>query len=156
MKPRLYVETSIVSYLTAYPSRDLVRAAHQQVTRDWWTTRSRYDLFLSEFVIDEASKGVQIAAAERLVALRDLAMLNTTDAAVSLAMELVRVGDLPKKAIVDAFHIGVAAVRGMDYLLSWNCRHIANATMRGRIEATCRTHGVEPPTICTPIEFIEE
>lgn len=83
-------------------------------------------------------------------------MLDATPNAVDLARELVRVGSLPKKAIVDAFHIAVASVHGMDYLLSWNCRHIANATMRSRIESTCRSYGVEPPTICTPIEFSAE
>lgn len=156
MKPRLYVETSIVSYLTALPSRDLVRAAHQQVTREWWVTRARFDLYISQFVIDEASAGDESAAADRLAALRDATLLDTTPEAVSLARELIRMGDLPAKTVVDAFHIAIAAVQGMDYLLSWNCRHIANAMMRGRIEATCRSRGVEPPTICTPIELAKE
>lgn len=156
MKPRVYVETSIVSYLTAFPSRDLVRAAHQQITRDWWATRDQFDLYLSQFVLDEASAGDPGAAADRLVALRGVALLSTTPAAAGLAGELVRVGDLPTKATVDAFHIAVAAVHGIDYLLSWNCRHIANATMRGRIEMTCRARGFEPPIICTPTEFDKE
>jgi hypothetical protein len=156
MKPRLYIETSIVSYLTAFPSRDLVLAAHQQVTRDWWDTRAQFELYVSQFVIDEASAGNQGAAAKRLAALRDATLLATTPDAVSLARELVRVGDLPATAIVDAFHIGIASVHAMDYLLSWNCKHIANATMRSRIEYTCRSYGVEPPTICTPVEFFAE
>ena len=156
MKPRLYIETSIVSYLTAFPSRDLVRAAHQQVTRDWWSTRAQFDLYVSQFVIDEAADGDQSAAAERLAALESATLLSITPEAVALAAQLVRMGDLPKKAVVDAFHIAVAAVHGMDYLLSWNCRHIANAAMRGRIEATCRSHGFEPPAICTPIELVKE
>jgi len=156
MKPRLYVETSIVSYLTAFPSRDLVRAAHQQVTHDWWAVRAQFELYVSQFVIDEASAGDSAAAAKRLAALQEATLLNTTQGAVSLARELVRVGDLPARAMVDAFHIAIAAVHGMDYLLSWNCKHIANATMRVRIESTCRSHGVEPPTICTPIELATE
>lgn len=156
MKPKLYVETSIVSYLTALPSRDLLRAAHQQVTRDWWVERTQFELYVSQFVIDEASAGDRSAAAKRLAALQEATLLNTTPDAVSLARELVRVGDLPATALVDAFHIAVAAVHGMDYLLSWNCKHIANATLRGRIEATCRSHGAEPPTICTPIELATE
>ena len=156
MKPRLYIETSIVSYLTAFPSRDLIRAAHQQVTRDWWATRAEFDLYFSEFVIDEASAGDPEAAAQRLVALREATLLTTTPDASALATELVRVGDLPQKALIDSFHIAVAAVHGMDYLLSWNCRHIANAVMRGRIEATCRSRGIEPPIICTPVEFAKE
>ncbi|HET9225429.1 MAG TPA: type II toxin-antitoxin system VapC family toxin [Thermoanaerobaculia bacterium] len=156
MKPRLYVETSVVSYLTALPSRDLVLAAHQKVTRDWWGTRTQFDLYVSQFVIDEASAGDESAAAARLAALREAILLDTTPEAVSLARELVRMGDLPEKALVDAFHIAIAAVHGMDYLLSWNCRHIANAKMRGRIETTCRSYGFEPPTICTPIELAKE
>jgi hypothetical protein len=156
MKPRLYIETSIVSYLTAFPSRDLVRAAHQQVTHDWWAVRAQFELYVSQFVVDEASAGDQAAAAKRLAALQEATLLNTTQSAVSLATELVRMGDLPVKALVDAFHISIAAVHGMDYLLSWNCKHIANAAMRGRIESTCRAHGVEPPTICTPNEFFTE
>lgn len=156
MKPRLYMETTVVSYLTAAPSRDLVRAAEQQVTRDWWATRSRFDLYVSQFVIDEASAGDRRAAAERLEALSAATLLQTTPAAVALARDLVRRGDLPRKAMVDAFHIAIAAVHGMDYLLSWNCRHIANATLRGKIAVACRSFGVEPPTICTPIDFAKE
>lgn len=156
MKSRLYIETSIVSYLTAKPSRDLVRAAHQQVTRDWWETRAQFELYISQFVLDEASVGDQSAAARRLAALREVAVLDTTPDVVNLAGELTRAGDLPKKAVVDALHIAVASIHGMDYLLSWNCRHIANAAMRSRIENTCRSYGVEPPTICTPIEFYAE
>jgi predicted nucleic acid-binding protein len=156
MKPRLYIETSIISYLTANPSRDLVRAAHQQVTRDWWETRAQFELYISQFVLDEASAGDQGAAARRLAALREATVLDTTPDVVNLAGELTRAGDLPKKAVVDAFHIAVASIHGMDYLLSWNCRHIANAAMRSRIESTCRSYGVEPPTICTPIELDAE
>ena len=107
MKPRLYVETSIVSYLTALPSRDLVRAAHQQITRNWWAVREQFDLYISQFVIDEASAGDRDAAAKRLAALRDATLLQTTPSAVSLANELVRMGDLPPNAAVDAFHIAI-------------------------------------------------
>ena len=118
--------------------------------------RDNFELYISQFVIDEVSAGNQSAAARRLAALRDATLLDTTPAAVSLANELVRVGDLPPSAVVDAFHIAVAAVHGLDYLLSWNCKHIANAVMRSRIEATCRSQGFEPPTICTPIELTTE
>jgi hypothetical protein len=156
VKPKLYLETSVVSYLTAHPSRDLIVAAHQQVTRDWWATRGQFDLYFSQFVLDEASAGDHDAAAQRIAVLREATLLTTTSDASTLAAELVRVGDLPQKALVDAFHIAVAAVHGMDYLLSWNCRHIANAAMRGRIDNTCRSRGVEPPVICTPIELVEE
>ncbi len=156
MKPRVYIDTTIVSYLTAYPSRDLVRAAHQQVTRDWWATRDGFELFVSQVVIQEASAGDPRAAAQRLEALAGIALVAVTEPAIGLGQALVRGGGLPARAATDALHVAVAAVHGIEYLLSWNCTHIANVTLRGRIEAICREAGVEPPAICTPIEFVEE
>ena len=156
MKPRIYIDTTIVSYLTAFPSRDLVRAAHQQVTREWWATRGAFDLYASQVVIKEALAGDPVAAAERLEALRQASLLAVTEEAIALGEALVRGGGLPLKAAADALHVAVAAIHGMEYLVSWNCTHIANVTLRGRIEAICREGGVEPPAICTPIEFVEE
>ncbi len=156
MKPRAYIETTVISYLTALPSRDLVLAAHQQVTRDWWSTREAFELYVSQFVLDEASAGDAGASARRVEALRDLGILDLTREATLLAAELIRAGGLPVTAKIDALHIAVASVHGMDYLVSWNCTHIANATMRGRIEAICRGAGFEPPVICTPIELVKE
>ena len=156
MKPRLYVETSIVSYLTARPSHDLVRAAHQQITRDWWETRSSFDLCVSQFVIDEARAGDPEAATLRLAALREVVLLELVPEAGEPARELLRLGGMPETAYVDAVHVALSAVHGLDYLLTWNCTHIANATMRGRIEAICRGAGFEPPIICTPVEFVQE
>lgn len=150
---KAYVETTIVSYLTAWPSRDLVRAAHQQVTREWWATRGGFELFISQFVLDEAAVGDATAAAQRLDALRDIALLDVTEDAILLAGDLVAGGGLPAKARVDALHVAMAAVHGMDLLLTWNCKHIANAATRGTIEDLCRTAGFEPPTICTPLEL---
>jgi hypothetical protein len=156
MKQKAYVETSMVSYLTAHPSEDLVRAAHQQVTREWWAGRQAFDIYISQFVLDEASKGDPEAAALRLATLEQIAVLDVTDDATVLAEELIAGGGLPQQARVDAFHVAVATVHGMDYLLSWNCKHIANATLRSRIEAICRTAGYEPPVICMPLELVEE
>jgi hypothetical protein len=156
MKQKAYVETSMVSYLTAHPSEDLVRAAHQQVTREWWAGRQAFDIYVSQFVLDEASKGDPEAAALRLATLEQIAILDVTDDATVLAEELIAGGGLPQQARVDAFHVAVATVHGMDYLLSWNCKHIANATLRSRIEAICRTAGYEPPVICMPLELVEE
>lgn len=150
---KAYVETTIVSYLTAWPSRDLVRAAHQQVTREWWATRGSFKLFISQFVLDEAAVGDATAAAQRLDALRDVALLDVTEDAILLAGDLVAGGGLPAKARIDALHVAMAAVHGMDLLLTWNCKHIANAATRGTIEDLCRTAGFEPPTICTPLEL---
>lgn len=156
MKPKAYIETSIVSYLTGWQSRDLVLAAHQQVTRDWWANRGDFELFASQFVLDEAAAGDEGAAASRLTALADVAVLEVTEDAIVLAGRLITGGGLPSQARVDALHVAMAAVHGMDYLLTWNCRHIANATLRGKIEELCREAGFEPPTICTPLELPKE
>lgn len=156
MKPKLYLETSIVSYLTARPSHDLIRAAHQQVTRDWWELRASFDLYISQFVLDEVKAGDAEAARLRLSMLREMILLELTPDAVRLAREILGQGGMPAKAFVDAGHVALAAVHGLDYLLTWNCTHIANATMRGKIEAICRAAGFEPPIICTPVEFVKE
>jgi|SRR6185369_2740210 len=156
MKPKLYLETSVVSYLTARPSHDLIRAAHQQVTRDWWDTRSSFDLYVSQLVLDEAGAGDVEAASLRLAALRGVALLELTPETGSLAREILRRGGMPAKAYLDAAHVAVAAVHGLDYLLTWNCTHIANASMRGKIENICRAAGLDPPAICTPIELVKE
>lgn len=156
VRPKAYVETSVVSYLTAWTSRDLVRAAHQQVTRDWWATRKSYDLFISQFVLDESAAGDSEASTERLKILREIELLDVTEDAILLGERLVTGGGLPAKARVDALHVAMAAVHGMSYLLTWNCKHIANATMRGRIEELCRAAGFEPPVICMPLELAEE
>ena len=137
----------------AWPSRDLVRAAHQQVTPEWWATRDGFELFISQFVLDEAAEGDAVAASQRLDALRDVALLDVTEDAILLAGHLVAGGGVPAKARVDALHVAVAAVHGMDFLLTWNCKHIANAATRGTIEDLCRAAGFEPPIICTPLEL---
>jgi len=137
-KPKTYVETSVVSYLTAMPSRDIVVAAQQQVTMDWWSSRSAYALFASDFVLDEAGRGDPLAAARRMSALVGIDLLETTVEAVQLADMLVKKGGLPAKARVDALHVAIATVHGMEFLLTWNCKHIANAVFRGKIIEICR------------------
>ena len=153
MIARVYVETSIISYLSARPSRDVVIAAHQALTRRWWRGRRGYGLFVSQLVADEATLGDRVASARRLRALLGIPRLALSAEATQLAEELVRRGALPKKATVDAFHIAIAAAHQVDYLLTWNCKHLANATMRSTIEATCRAAGFAPPIICTPEEL---
>jgi hypothetical protein len=157
MRPKIYIETTIPSYLAAWrPSRDLVRAAHQQITREWWQSRrSEFDLYVSQLVIQEVGSGDQVAAAERLEVLEGISVLAVSDDATDLASALVQGAPLPPKASVDALHIAIAVVNGMDYLLTWNCTHIANATLRGGIESICRSKGYEPPVICTPEELME-
>lgn len=153
MNSSVYVETSIVSYLSGRPSHDVVVAAHQELTRQWWKGRRGYRLFISQIVRDEAALGDPTARSRRRRALRGIPALGVGEEATRLAGELIRRGALPKKATVDAFHISIAAAHQIDYLLTWNCKHIANATMRGTIEAICRSVGLKPPIICTPEEL---
>ncbi len=156
MKLKVYIETTIPSYLTAWPNRDLIKAVQQQITREWWQTRDRFDLLVSQLVLEESSEGDPQAATERLKALADLPVLRISEGAIALASRLVDEVALPAKAAADALHIAVAVVGGVDYLLTWNCKHIANAAMRHMIEAVCRADGYEPPVICTPVELMEE
>lgn len=157
MKPKVYVETTVISYLTARPSRDVIIAAHQQITDEWWVTRKKdFDLFASQLVWNEAEAGDREMSRKRLAALEPVELLEVTEEALSLAKELVEKGPLPQKAAEDAIHIAVAVIHGMDYLLTWNCSHLANAAMRSKIEQICRSKGYEPTVICTPEELLEE
>jgi hypothetical protein len=156
VKPKVYIETSIVSYLTARLSNDIRVVANQNTTIEWWETRrSSFELFMSEFVTAEASLGNPEAAKKRLDVIADLPKLSTSNEAKMLAKALICGGAIPTIAEVDAFHIAVAAVNGVEYLLTWNCTHIANAVIRPGIEKICRQQGVEPPIICTPQEVME-
>jgi hypothetical protein len=156
MAERVYIETTVVSYLTARPSRDVVIAGHQQITHEWWDTRrSNYDLCVSQLVLDEAGAGDAQAAHERLLVLRPMLVLETTAAALDLAKELLQTGALPAKAADDALHLAVATTKAVPFLLTWNCRHLANAAMRPVIEAACKAKGFKAPIICTPEELLE-
>jgi predicted nucleic acid-binding protein len=157
MKAKVYIETSIPSYLTAKPSNDIRVLANQSYTREWWERcRHKYDLFISEFVFAEISQGDVKASALRIKSVKDLPELEVTSDVKKLAALLISEGSIPANSEVDAFHVAVAAVNGMDYILTWNCAHIANATIRVKIEAICRKHRYEPPIICTPQELMEE
>ena len=156
MSPLVYVETSVISYLVARPSRDIVTAAHQQVTREWWEQRSRFDLFASQAVLTEAARGDAIVAALRLQALASVMMLPVTAEAGGLAEHLIQANAMPAEAAIDALHVAVAVANGMDYLVTWNCTHIANATLRTKIERACREAGFQAVVICTPEELLQE
>lgn len=157
MKPTVYIETTIFSYLTSRPSRDLLVAGHQQVTQDWWERRrGDFDVVCSEVVVTEAGEGDPDAAAKRLRALEGVAVLGLTEAALELAAQLIGRGAVPPQKPEDAFHIALAATHGADYLLTWNCAHIANAQMRQMVEGVCLSLGYEPPIICTPEELMGE
>ena len=154
--PRVYVETSIVSYLTARPARDIVIAGRQQATRDWWATApTRFDLVISQLVREEAAIGDPSAARARLAALGPLPALAAPEEARELSRRLVDSAAVPKQAARDATHVAIAAVHGVEFLVTWNFRHIANAVARPRIESVCRRTGVEPPVLCTPEELVD-
>lgn len=157
MKLKVYLETSVISYLTAQPSNDLRAMANQNSTLDWWQTqREKYELLISEFVIAEVSMGNPDAAQRRLATVAGLSELEVNESVRILGKMLVQQHALPAKAEMDAYHVAIAAVHGVEFLLTWNCTHIANAATRPKIEATCRLLGFDPPIICTPLELMEE
>ncbi|MBV9496519.1 MAG: type II toxin-antitoxin system VapC family toxin [Acidobacteria bacterium] len=155
-KPSVYIETSVVSYLVGWLNqRDLGVAYNQQLTREWWSRRREdFELFISPVVFEEASKGDPALASQRLEYLAALNVLDVTAAVRSLAVVLLRTAGIPKKAELDALHISVAAVSGIEYLLTWNCTHIANAEILPRVYEVCRREGYEPPFVCTPLELL--
>ena len=152
-KPTIYIENTIVSYLTARPSRHILAAAWQQVTRDWWETRRpAFDLYTSELVLAEAAAGDTSAAANRLAALEGIPVLLLTGAVESLARALLDQEAVPEKTNADAVHIAAAAVHGMACLLTWNCTDIDNAEAKSPIRSVCAVEGDLCPFICCPYE----
>ena len=155
VNPSIYIETSIVSYLTSRPSRDLVGAARQQLTHAWWDDqRAGFDLWISELVLAEAQLGDPDAAARRLAVLNELPLLAASFKAERLAHRILSESGLPAKAGADAAHIAIATVHRVDYLLTWNCKHIANPFIQRAVGRICADAGHEAPTICTPEEFV--
>ncbi|MCK6484335.1 MAG: type II toxin-antitoxin system VapC family toxin [Phycisphaerae bacterium] len=155
--PTVYIETTVISYLTAWPSRDLVRAAHQQITREWWESRRPgFSLYASQLVLNEAASGYPKAAADRLQILAAFPLLEFRPPTLALAESLERALQLPYHARADALHVAVCAANGIDYLLTWNCRHLANATLAPKIERACLAHGLVSPRIVTPEQLLEE
>jgi len=156
MKPTVYIETTIPSYLGAWQSPQIVMAARQQITHDWWNHhRENYELFISQVVLDEASSGDPEASMKRLEILRGLDILEPPEDVDQIVESLIQAASLPENAVTDALHIAIAIGNGMDYLLTWNCRHIANATLHARMESACDALGFELPIICTPEQLIE-
>ncbi len=150
----VYVETTIVGHAAGRIYPDPFVAARQQVTRDWWRNEaSVFEIFISQLVLEECSEGDPSAAAERRELVKDIDLQESTDEVDDLAAALIAGKAIPASEPRDAFHIAIAAVNGVDYLLTWNCKHIANARLRSRIEQVCRDVGFEPPIICTPDEL---
>ena len=153
----VYVETTVISYLVALPARDLVVAAHQQITLDWWgQRRPGFDCVISQVVIDEVSRGDPAEARKRLAMVDTLNVLAITTEVEDLTESIMKSGILPLRAVRDAAHVAVAAIHGIQYLLTWNCKHLANAQISRRIAGVCATSGFQMPIICTPEELLEE
>lgn len=154
---KLYVETSIISYHTARPNRDLVIAARQEITRDAWPVlESQFELYISALVIQEAGRGDEQAVQKRLDAISDIPVIEISQGAMRLAGELIAKGAIPKDCEEDALHIALACFGGMDFLLTWNFKHINNAIMKSSIVRAIEEHGFTAPEICSPEELIGE
>ncbi len=155
MKPTIYLETSVLSYLTGRPSRDIVNAARQQITSEWWTTkRSEYSIYASQPVLHEASSGDPDAVSKRLEILHKIPLLELSTEIRPLTEVFIRETPFPPKAEVDALHIAIACIHQMDFLLSWNFKHIANAFIRSKLEVLAESQSYKLPTICTPEELL--
>lgn len=154
MKPVVYVETSVVSYYTARPSRDVLVLAHQEITRQWWpTAQERFGLAVSDLVLLEAGADDPEAASARLKAIESFRVLSANDDCDQLAEVYTQQMFLPERAARDAAHLAIASVYGVDYLVTWNCAHIANALIRRKLAEINASRGVSVPIICTPEEM---
>ena len=152
---RVYLETTIAGYLTARSTRDLIFAARQEVTREWWgTATDSYELFVSELVVRECSRGDSDFAAKRLSLIEGIPVLEICEESIAVGESLLGAGLVPEKAAQDALHIGIATVQDMDVLLTWNCSHLANGSIMRRLSQHIRGLGYEPPAICTPEEML--
>jgi hypothetical protein len=148
---KVYLETTVVSYLTSRPNRDIVIAAYQEITRQWWADERQYfDLFISELVVREASQGDPDAAKDRLDVLKEIAMLGRSDDVDRLAKHLLNSKCFPTKAEDDAVHIAFAAAWHIPLMITWNMRHLLNPVMQPRIQAACQSLGFQAPVICSP------
>ena len=157
MKQRVYIETSVLSYLTSRPSKDKIVAAHQLVTKEWWKRQSsRFDLCVSEIVLREAARGDTKAAEKRLQIAATCIVLPLTDALLTVAEYFMDQGQMPKKSAEDILHIALATVHRVDYLLSWNSAHIANAEIQKKLSKIAEKLHYELPILCTPLELSGE
>lgn len=157
MKPSVYIETSVIGYLTSWPRQNPTVAGHQNTTKLWWSkAEDRFDLFVSQLVIRECSDGASDAAQERLDSIDGLPVLPITTDAESLADALIRGKAVPESQPNDALHLALAATHGIQYLVSWNFKHIVNASLRSAIESICRAAEYDPPILCTPEELMED
>ena len=157
MKLTIYIETSVVSYRVARPSRDIIVLARQEITAEWWdTVLPHLDAYVSPVVLDEIAGGDQQAQALRLQLVTNMPLLAVDERIISLAEAICEEIRLPERAQADAYHIAIPSVHGIDYLVTWNCKHIANAFMLRKIEQIVQVKGYTMPVVCTPEELMEE
>jgi predicted nucleic acid-binding protein len=157
MSETVYIETSIIGYLTARPSNNLILMANLEATREWWDTRrDQFMLYISQVVLDEVARGNTEIATKRLEIVRDFPLLEVSEAVQNLAAQFLAKSSLPPKAADDALHIAAATIYGLDYLLTWNCKHIANAQIQKKLAQISLNAGYELPTLCTPYELMGE
>ena len=155
MRETVYIETSILGHLTARPTDNLIVAANIKITQDWWHDFSgSFVLYASEVVEDEAAKGDRAIAAQRLNLLKSFMLLELTEEAFELSQAFLSQSNLPSKASNDALHMALATVYGLDYLLTWNCKHMANAQIQRKLSQISSELGYVLPVICTPYELI--
>jgi hypothetical protein len=155
MEQKVYLETSIVSYYTARPSRDLVIAARQEITHEIWPVlQDNYAIYISALVIQEASRGDKEAAKKRLHAVSHIPILEITQKVQNVAQSLINENAVSLEFEEDALHIAVASINGMDFLLTWNFSHINNAFKKSKITSAIEKQGLIPPEICSPDEFL--
>jgi hypothetical protein len=151
----VYLESTIISYLVSNPSRDLIVAAHQQITREWWARRRQYfSCSISQVVLDEIARGDVEQVKRRLAVAQGLPRLRALAEAERLTVQFLQSGALPAAAARDAAHVAIATVARMDYLLTWNCRHIANAQILRKLAATAASSGYTLPDVRTPEELM--
>ena len=155
-KSTLYLESTIPSYLAAYPSRDLIVAAHQQITHEWWQqARANFDIYISEAVLEEINAGDPEAVSRRQALVEDVPILKLTEEVATLAKEYQGKLGLPQRAQLDIVHLACAVAYEMDYLLTWNCKHLANGVIIQRLQSINRMLDRPTPIIVTPEELLE-
>jgi hypothetical protein len=155
-KPTVYIETSVISYLTARPSRDLIIAAQQQITRDWWSAGlPNFEAFISPVVLEEISKGDSQAAQRRLEQVAAFPVLEVPAEVLALAEVYFNALQIPETARLDSYHLALAAWHGLDFMVSWNCTHIVSGRVRRTMEVINSEFGLRTPVICTPPELME-
>jgi predicted nucleic acid-binding protein len=156
IQPSVYIESSVISYYSSKPSRDLIVAAHQQITTEWWeSSLPNFDAYISQVVLDEIRQGDTVAADRREKSVEPFAVLEMRPDIAKLAYEYFSEIKLADKKRADSFHLALAAWHGIDYLVSWNCIHIASARVRKIVERINEKHGIDTPVICTPEELME-